>query len=400
MYIYIYDCIYKYINIFWDLYIHVSNSMYIVYMCSYKYLNIYIYNYECILCTNIWHVLIHAWIGWAMYVSGQCLNLSWFRYVHREGILIGWWFLPTPLKNMGQLGWLFPIYGKITHIPNHQDFTDPFVVSCFHSISKLGEAPNPSTYTMWFAEGSPGQAPNINWSTATETRYLPQSLLCPSTIRTFWAHPNPWQRACCCSQVCSLSLSLPSLSLCDIHEPIVDYERPAAASARQWSVKMHIMIHIMLHIMSTYHACLCCRSLSHRRCRLLWDTPAHANVSARRARIQKASSCSSSCVILYHVTPDVGLWRSRNEAASLVHRVEWKAIHFSRHLWPCHDTFNHWFSEGDCQQTPGWRDRGWDESVQKVDEVDEEMVLSDLSDLSDLSTWKDWIDRTSVDARS
>ena len=28
--------------------------------------------------------------------------------------------IPTPLKNMSLLGWLFPIYGKIKHVPNHQ----------------------------------------------------------------------------------------------------------------------------------------------------------------------------------------------------------------------------------------------------------------------------------------
>ena len=28
--------------------------------------------------------------------------------------------IPTPLKNMRQLGWFFPIYVKITHVPNHQ----------------------------------------------------------------------------------------------------------------------------------------------------------------------------------------------------------------------------------------------------------------------------------------
>ena len=29
----------------------------------------------------------------------------------------GW---ATPLKNISQLGWLFPIYGKIKNVPNHQ----------------------------------------------------------------------------------------------------------------------------------------------------------------------------------------------------------------------------------------------------------------------------------------
>ena len=30
----------------------------------------------------------------------------------------------TPLKNISQLGWLFPIYGKIKNVPNHQPVKD------------------------------------------------------------------------------------------------------------------------------------------------------------------------------------------------------------------------------------------------------------------------------------
>ena len=31
-----------------------------------------------------------------------------------------WLVVWTPLKNISQLGWLFPIYGKIKNVPNHQ----------------------------------------------------------------------------------------------------------------------------------------------------------------------------------------------------------------------------------------------------------------------------------------
>ena len=31
-----------------------------------------------------------------------------------------WLVVWTPLKNISQLGWLFPIYGKIKHVPNHK----------------------------------------------------------------------------------------------------------------------------------------------------------------------------------------------------------------------------------------------------------------------------------------
>ena len=31
-----------------------------------------------------------------------------------------WLVVSTPLKNISQFGLLFPIYGKIKHVPNHQ----------------------------------------------------------------------------------------------------------------------------------------------------------------------------------------------------------------------------------------------------------------------------------------
>ena len=33
---------------------------------------------------------------------------------------MNWLVVWTPLKNISQLGWLFPIYGKIKNVPNHQ----------------------------------------------------------------------------------------------------------------------------------------------------------------------------------------------------------------------------------------------------------------------------------------
>ena len=38
----------------------------------------------------------------------------------------------TPLKHISQLGWLFPIYGKIKNAPNHQP------VKVWHSTTELG----------------------------------------------------------------------------------------------------------------------------------------------------------------------------------------------------------------------------------------------------------------------
>ena len=54
-----------------------------------------------------------AWLG--------CLSLvSLFGFCWSRKKLIIWLVVWTPLKNISQLGWLFPIYGKIKHVPNHQ----------------------------------------------------------------------------------------------------------------------------------------------------------------------------------------------------------------------------------------------------------------------------------------
>jgi hypothetical protein len=42
----------------------------------------------------------------------------------------------TPLKkNINQLGWLFPIYGKIISVPNHQP-DNMYVYNCIHIKQK------------------------------------------------------------------------------------------------------------------------------------------------------------------------------------------------------------------------------------------------------------------------
>ena len=46
---------------------------------------------------------------------------SW-SHSHPKKLMVGGW--ATPLKNISQLGWLFPIYGKIKHVPNHQPEAD------------------------------------------------------------------------------------------------------------------------------------------------------------------------------------------------------------------------------------------------------------------------------------
>ena len=53
----------------------------------------------------------------------SCKPLGWFIQIIAGNIstTVGDWLVVwTPLKNISQLGWLFPIYGKIKHVPNHQ----------------------------------------------------------------------------------------------------------------------------------------------------------------------------------------------------------------------------------------------------------------------------------------
>ena len=43
-----------------------------------------------------------------------------FKSTRTEARMHNWLVVSTPLKNISQLGWLFPIYGKIKNVPNHQ----------------------------------------------------------------------------------------------------------------------------------------------------------------------------------------------------------------------------------------------------------------------------------------
>ena len=53
----------------------------------------------------------HLWRG-TLWVSARSFWNHW--------PIVIWLVVWTPLKNICQLGWLFPIYGKIKNVPNHQ----------------------------------------------------------------------------------------------------------------------------------------------------------------------------------------------------------------------------------------------------------------------------------------
>ena len=52
-----------------------------------------------------------------------------------------WLVVSTPLKNISQLGWLFPIFGKIRNVPNHQ----PVLVEAHTPKKKESEASVPAS---------------------------------------------------------------------------------------------------------------------------------------------------------------------------------------------------------------------------------------------------------------
>jgi hypothetical protein len=53
-------------------------------------------------------------------------------------IISGWWLTYPSEKYESQLGWLFPIYGTIKNVPNHQ----PDILLSF--LPKLGHVMNPT----------------------------------------------------------------------------------------------------------------------------------------------------------------------------------------------------------------------------------------------------------------
>ena len=56
-----------------------------------------------------------------LYACQRCTlgSVEWCLY-RRLHTIYNWLVVWTPLKNICQLGWLFPIYGKIKTVPNHQ----------------------------------------------------------------------------------------------------------------------------------------------------------------------------------------------------------------------------------------------------------------------------------------
>ena len=54
------------------------------------------------------------------FMFSRCLHQHFSNEPLDFGSNMIWLVVWTPLKNISQLGWSFPIYGKIKHVPNHQ----------------------------------------------------------------------------------------------------------------------------------------------------------------------------------------------------------------------------------------------------------------------------------------
>ena len=88
-----------------------------------------------------------------------------------------WLVVWTPLKNISQLGWLFPIYGKIETVPNHQP-----VVDVCHRILSLSHVVPCSSSSVWPGSHHEGP-PTARWR-------LPGRGRCGSPPRQFgWRRP-------------------------------------------------------------------------------------------------------------------------------------------------------------------------------------------------------------------
>ena len=77
------------------------------------------------------------------------------------GIVVsGWLVVWTPLKNISQLGWLFPIYGKIKNVPNDQPVSSEFFTHIWDQLECRNEA-------VWCWWGSKCWTPKRKSSTHT-----------------------------------------------------------------------------------------------------------------------------------------------------------------------------------------------------------------------------------------
>ena len=118
--------------------------------------------------------------------------------------LVGGW--ATPLKNISQLGWLFPIYGKIKNVPNHQ----PAILICSYLVCLdmfglfLINFPNGCAVRCAVLDvfslssccdtlrccTAPAAKRELRWSTLTETAGFVGNRTKNMEVSKNWGHPQ------------------------------------------------------------------------------------------------------------------------------------------------------------------------------------------------------------------
>ena len=77
----------------------------------------------------------------------------------------------TPLKNISQMGWLFPIYGKIENVPNHQPVGLSMFIMLYHDFTRWCQIFSKwsALWTMVYTE------PRISWNDQGSSLMAPRN---------------------------------------------------------------------------------------------------------------------------------------------------------------------------------------------------------------------------------
>ena len=95
------------------------NSTYILYVCIYIYSDPFMWLGYPEVTTNP-HSAWGPPCSWDVLASPGGARYNLGRWTRHSMAICDWLVVSTPLKNIIRLGWLFPIYGKIKNVPNHQ----------------------------------------------------------------------------------------------------------------------------------------------------------------------------------------------------------------------------------------------------------------------------------------
>jgi len=74
-------------------------------------------------CISSWPYPTTSICWWTLPLVGNLFSKTGVGLLRNNQVLralVSWLVVSTPLKNISQLGLLFPIYGKIKNVPNHQ----------------------------------------------------------------------------------------------------------------------------------------------------------------------------------------------------------------------------------------------------------------------------------------